>query len=265
MTKFTNELQHFNDEQLKAFIQQHEEHFIQEILKGIEAQQMIIREECMILFKRCNALHLLTPYCIQSLYDALLTKDYLYYTNLEDSNAVFKRVTSAFILIELMHNPQFNLDLSFVSKYLSIERDGRGYISKEQGWADAIGTSVELCSIATTKPNFQVSTGVAILQAIKKSIWQSKPYSNNEDERIAKTIIKLLYKEVPEELIIEWVEQLFDKLQVYSFEHGYTPEWFEARTNTMLVTKSLYFYLKYSKQWKELLAVVSTLIPRYIL
>ena len=260
------QIQNYDDAQLKKYIQQDEEVLIRDILKGIESGNVALREElCMRLFKRMNELDLITTHAMQSFYDALLTNEYLYYTNSEDDNAVFKRVTSAYILIEIIQNPLFDLDLSFVAKYLSFEKDGRGYVSVDQGWADAIGTAVELCATAVTNKHFDISTGAAILQAMKTSIWQSNPYSNNEDERLAKLIVKLISNGVPEEIMIEWVEQLFDKLQFYSYEKGFTPEWYQARTNTMLVIKSLYFYLKYSKQSKELLAVISTFIPRYIL
>lgn len=87
-----------------------------------------------------------------------------------------------------------------------------------------------------------------LLQGIKNSLWKDSVYVDDEDERLVTIIEKLMAKGYPEEILIEWVEQVFDKLQFYLMEVGYTPQYFAARTNTLHFMKTLYFTLKFSQK-----------------
>ena len=153
--------------------------------------------------------------------------------------------------------------LTSCSLYLMKEKDIRGFVP-EKGWAHSIAHGADLATAIIAHPAFQLRLAPNLLQGIKDSFWKGAVYVDDEDERLVNIVAKLIQKDFPEEVLIEWVEQVFDKLQLYLMQEGYTPQYFTARTNTLQFMKTLYFTLKFSQKLPELKGVTSLFIGKWM-
>ncbi|MEK9198339.1 DUF2785 domain-containing protein [Ureibacillus sp. FSL E2-3493] len=209
------------------------------------------------LFIELLADNLLTTTQMKHLTETLKGADFLYASIGErDSDLVFTRSFSALWLCGLLN---VDSQIRFLSDeeakgileeavhYLSKENDVRGFVH-EKGWAHAIAHGADLATSIVAHPLFEMRFAPILLQGIKNSLWKDSVYVDDEDERLVTIIEKLMAKGYPEEILIEWVEQVFDKLQFYLMEVGYTPQYFAARTNTLHFMKTLYFTLKFSQK-----------------
>ncbi|MFP7202089.1 DUF2785 domain-containing protein [Lysinibacillus halotolerans] len=225
------------------------------------------------LFIELLADNLLTTTQMKHLTETLKGADFLYASIGErDSDLVFTRSFSALWLCGLLN---VDSQIRFLSDeeakgileeavhYLSKENDVRGFVH-EKGWAHAIAHGADLATSIVAHPLFEMRFAPILLQGIKNSLWKDSVYVDDEDERLVTIIEKLMAKGYPEEILIEWVEQVFDKLQFYLMEVGYTPQYFAARTNTLHFMKTLYFTLKFSQKLPELKGVVSLFIGKWM-
>lgn len=189
-----------------------------------------------------------------------------------ESDRVFTRSFSALWLSHLLNadcqlhflspaEAQDILDRS--ASYLLKEKDIRGFVN-EKGWAHAIAHGADLAASIAAHPSFEMRFAPILLQGIKESFWKGSVYIDDEDERLVVVIEKLLAVELPEEIMIEWIEQVFDKLRFYLMEVGYTPHYFAARTNTLHFMKTLYFTLKFSQKSPELQAIISLFLAKWM-
>lgn len=188
------------------------------------------------------------------------------------SDSVFTRSFSALWLSHLLsvdRQLQFLTEdeakrvLDASSYYLSKEKDIRGFVDGK-GWAHSIANGSELACAIITHPNFEMRLAPILLQGIKESFWKQSVFTDDEEEKLVTIVERLIDVGFPEEVLVEWIEQVFDKLQYYLMETGYTPQYFHARTNTLHFMKTLYFSLKFSKKLPELKAVVSIFLSKWM-
>lgn len=190
----------------------------------------------------------------------------------QNSDSVFTRSFSALWLnnllnvdrqIRFLSNDDAKNILEVCSHYLNKELDVRGFVG-EKGWAHSIAHGSDLASAIVSHPLFEERLSPILLQGIKESFWKGTVYVDDEEERLVTIVENLINQDYPEEILIEWVEQVFDKLQFYLMEVGYTPQYFAARTNTLHFMKTLYFTLKFSQKMSTLNGIVSIFIGKWM-
>ena len=258
----------------QQFMNQQGNHLIEEMVLHIGSPDNELRDQLNYrLFIELLSYQLLTSEQMTFLVQTLQGNDYLYQKIGEvDTDSVFTRSFSALWLTALINvdsqlhflpdDTAKNL-LEICVPYLTKERDVRGFVG-EKGWAHSIAHGADLASALISHPQFEIRLSPILLQGIKDSFWKGTVYVDDEEERLVAIIDQLISKEFPEEILIEWVEQVFDKLQFYLMEVGYTPQYFNARTNTLHFMKTLYFTLKFSQQMPELKGTVSIFISNWM-
>ena len=103
-----------------------------------------------------------------------------------------------------------------------------------------------------------------ILQAVKSCLWKETVYVDDEEERLVGVIEALITFGMPEEVLMEWVEQVFDKLDMHLFQNGYNAAFFKARTCTLNLMKTFYFILKTKNIMPKLEGVVYLQIGKWL-
>ncbi|MCT6922880.1 DUF2785 domain-containing protein [Metasolibacillus sp.] len=202
----------------------------------------------------------------------LPTKDYLFKNIANgDADSVFTRSFSALWLVYLLY---YDGQLSFLtpeeaqfvmteaSRYLEREQDVRGFV-EGQGWAHSVAHGADLFAMMITHPHFQPQLVPVLLQGIKVTFWKGTVYANEEEDRLAQIFEQLVKTDFPEEVCIEWVEQVFDKLALQRENEGYTMQFFDARMNVLRFMRALYFTLKFSHKMPQLQGVVSIFIGKW--
>ena len=258
----------------QLYMEEHAESLIENMINHIGYPEDELRDKLNYrLFIELLADQLFTKEQMMRLALTLKGDSYLFHTIGErESDNVFTRSFSALWLSNLLN---VDSQLRFLkeedavsvleagSRYLAKEKDVRGFVG-EKGWAHAVAHGADLSSAIISHPSFNVRFAPIILQGVKESFWNGVVFVDDEDERLAIIVEKLLQKDFPEEILIEWIEQVFDKLQFYVMEVGYTPLYFTARTNTLQFMKTLYFTLKFSQKSPEMMGIVSLFIAKWM-
>lgn len=148
------------------------------------------------------------------------------------------------------------------STYLQQERDVRGFV-EEKGWAHSIAHGADLAAVMAGHPLTEKRLMPILLQGVSDSFWKGTVYTDDEDKRLVDVVMALVKKEYPEEVLVEWVEQVFDRLEVEKSRSGYSRQFFQARTNTLHFMKTFYFALKMHHQAPGLQQVVSHFIQKW--
>ena len=265
-----------NEEERQVYMQAHEEQLLTNMVKHIGNPSSILRDQTNYrLFIELLSANYWTAERLRTLAMQLINEEHLFLhiQDREENEAVFTRSFSALWLTALLHaDAQLRFlqaeDLTTifqqVSRYFIRERDVRGYINDEQGWAHSMAHVADLCVASIRHPQFEVRYAPMILQGVKGAFWKGIVYIDDEEERFVKVIEALIAIDFPEEILIEWVEQVFDKLEVYVYEAGYTKDWFKARSNIMHFMKTMYFAVKFSNKYEQLRAVTSILIQKWM-
>lgn len=144
------------------------------------------------------------------------------------------------------------------------EQDLRSFVSETAGWAHSIANTADLLTAIIQHPKYPVRLTAQILQAIRSNFWKGYVFTDDEEERFCTIIESILNKDIDEELLIEWFEQLFEQLQMVAYERGYDALWFKARTNLLNLSKTLYFFLKFSNRHDKLRGIMSIFIQRWL-
>ncbi|MDI7743544.1 DUF2785 domain-containing protein [Lysinibacillus fusiformis] len=268
------ELLNMNELERQAYLNEHSEILIKEMMQHIGYPEDELRDKLNYrLFIELLAGQLFSRKQMAHIALTLKGKDFLFHSIGErDTDHVFTRSFSALWLSNLLN---VDSQLRFLSeeeavtildagsRYLSRENDVRGFVA-EKGWAHAIAHGADLSSAIVSHPSFNIRFAPVILQGIKDSFWKGTVFVDDEEERLVSIFEKLLIKEFPEEVLVEWIEQVFDKLQFYLMEAGYTPQYFAARTNTLHFMKTLYFTLKFSQKSPEIMGIVSLFIAKWM-
>ena len=203
----------------------------------------------------------------------LVTNDFLYkgiYNG--ESDDVFTRSFAALWLTGIFHvdeqlhflqPEQAQLLMEQCVSYLAKERDVRGFV-EGKGWAHSVAHGADLAVAILSHSHAKMQYAPLVLQAVKSVFWKGTVFTDDEDERLVKILEVLIRNEFPEDVLVEWVEQLFDKLAHELYQVGYTTSFFHARTNTLQFAKTLYFTLKFSNQYDKLRGVTSLFIAKWL-
>ncbi|MCM3388374.1 DUF2785 domain-containing protein [Ureibacillus chungkukjangi] len=270
LTKLLN----MNELERQAYMNENADQLIAEMIKHIGYPEDEMRDKLNYrLFVELLASQLYSHEQMAHIASLLKGEDYLFLSIGErDTDTVFTRSFSALWLSNLLNvdrqlrflnEEDATCILETSSHYLGRENDVRGFVG-EKGWAHSIAHGADLSSAIISHPSFNVRFAPVILQGIKKSFWNGTVFVDDEEERLVTVFENLIAKDFPEEVLIEWIEQVFDKLQFYLMEVGYTPEYFAARTNTLHFMKTLYFTLKFSKKSPEIMGIVSLFIAKWM-
>lgn len=208
-------------------------------------------------FNELLANHLLNDLDIIMLFEQAISDDYLFYNMGEqNTDSVFTRSFTALLVADLLAIdsqkqilPSTTLAHFFdrVVNYLSNEKDTRVFVDGK-GWAHSIAYGADLLTACIQHPAFEIKMAPRILQALKDALWKGYVYTDDEEERFVNILEALIIKGMPEEVFIEWTEQLFDKLDMHLFNQGYNEDFFKGRTCTLNLMKTFYFALKI-KNW----------------
>ena len=190
-----------------------------------------------------------------------------------ETNAVFTRSFSALFLAAIVNADrqlnyltpqQVELLTQNAIVLFSKEQDLRSYVSEQAGWAHSIAHVSELLCALIQHSHYPIHLTAQILQGIRTNLWKGYVFQDDEEDRFCNIIESLLAKNIEEDLFIEWIEQLFDRLQMVAYERGYDANWFKARTNQLNLAKTLYFYLKFANRHDKLRGTVSIFIQRWL-
>ena len=261
-------------EERKQSIQEHPS-MLDDLLETIGHEEAAIRDQLnyrlFILLLSENALD---KTVIADFVSKLSSADGLLFNIGENgTTTVFQRSYAALYLaaivnadrqLALLTSDQLELLAQNAVALLTKEQDLRSYVDSNSGWAHSVANTTELISAIIAHPLYPIRFTAQILQAIRANIWKGYVFVDDEEERFCNIIQALLVKNIDEELFIEWVEQLFDQLEMVAFERGYDAIWFKARTNQLNLAKTLYFYLKFANRNEKLRSIVSTFIQRWI-
>ncbi len=261
-------------EERGEYIQQHP-HFLQEMLQNIghpngEARDLYNYR----LFVELLSADQIPHEVLKSFAHSLSGKAYLLAgIGEEEGDLVFTRSFSALWLTAILHaDRQLELlDEELVAAVtkgaltlLARERDLRSFVNDEKGWAHSIAHVSDLLAALIQHCHFDMKNSPYILQEVKEAFWKGRVYTDDEEDRFVKIIEGLIQKGFEEDILVEWVEQVFDKLEIYSYELGFTQEWFRARTNILHFMQTLYFTLKFSNRYEKLRSITSIFIQRWM-
>lgn len=264
-----------NEEERLLYVKQNEALLVDRMLDNIGHPDSILRDQYNYrVFIELLASNLFSHDALNKITERLLEEDKLFY-HIHDgqSDAVFTRSFSALWLTGLLHA---DAQLQFLSEdklqeifascssYFLQEKDVRGFVDEARGWAHTIAHGADLMEAVIRHPKFEHIFAPSILQGVKEAFWKGSVYIDDEDERLVKIIEALVSIGFNEEVLIEWVEQTFDKLEAYLYREGYTPSWFKARTNTLHFMKTLYFTVKFSNKYDKLRGVLSIFIQKWM-
>ena len=265
-----------NEQERHVYVQAHEEQLLTNMMKHIGHPSSTVRDQTNyrlfieLLSANYWSVERLRPLAMQLIDEEHL---FLHIQDRKETEAVFTRSFSALWLTALLHADaqlrflqaeQLAVIFQQVARYFVRERDVRGYIDEEQGWAHSMAHVADLCVASIRHPQFEVRYAPMILQGVKDAFWKGSVYVDDEEERFVKVIEALMAIDFPEEILIEWVEQVFDKLEVYVYEIGYTKEWFKARSNTLHFMKTMYFTVKFANKYEQLRAITSIFIQKWM-
>ena len=273
MTSFTA-LTTMDTNERKNYMVDHGKQVLSDMLNHIGNADNELHDKIVYrLFCEIISEELLTKELLKELIFELPTDKYLY-ANISSTNddTVFTRSFAALWLACLLNydnrqpflTEQEAIQVMEASiHYLSKEQDVRGFV-EGKGWAHSMAHGADLAVTIVAHRHFQLRFAPIILQGVKSALWKGTVFIDDEEERLAKIFAKLIAIDFPEEILIEWVEQVFDKLDVYFYEVGYTETFFHARTNTLRFIRMLYFTAKFSNKAKQLQAVTSIFINKWV-
>ncbi len=208
---------------------------------------------------------------LKEVVEKLISNDYLFFKIGEvGKDSIYTRSFSALWLSYLLkvdaQQPFLNEQESKavfdkLATYLMREYDTRGLVENE-GWANAVTHAGDMFIACVLHPHFEIRFVPQFLQGISKCIWAGHVFVDDEEQRLAE-LIKLLHSiDYPEEILIEWMEQLFDKLDFHLDERGYTRDYFKAKTNSIHLMQAIYFKLKFAQVYPKAQSVTSFFIAK---
>jgi len=247
---------------------------LQEMLLHIgNADESVRDHQHLRLFYEFLHYELLSSDDKQYLISQLTQDSYIFFKIGEkNTDSIFQRSLSVLWLTYLIRsdaeqsflsNEQYNEILNLATRYLSKEKDTRGYIDGK-GWAYGIANGADLILALIKHPNFTINYAPAILQSIRDCFWKETVYVDDEEERLVEIMEALISREIDEKLLIEWVEQVFDSLEYSKQSIGYQPLFLKARTQTLHFMKTFYFTLKFRQVMPELQGAVSHFIGKWM-
>lgn len=259
--------------QCQNYMKLHGEELFSNMLANLGSPDGELRDELIyrLFVKLISGQHLDKNQLIHAL-NELITDRYLFaLIDEEGSDAVFLRSFSTLWLTGLFwldkEHPFLDTELRSqamekCATYLSREQDIRGFVVGK-GWAHGIAHGADLATVIASHPLVEKRLIPVILEGVTSCFWKGSVYIDDEDERLVAIILALANRNYPEDILVEWVEQIFDKLDRKTPQEGYSQSFYHARTNTLQFMKTMYFALKKSKRYPKLQSVTSFFIQKW--
>lgn len=252
----------------KAFFSENQDAFLHEMVTYIGAEDRELRDELnyrlFIDLIQYDVLSLEQKNIV--LYDIQQQKLLLHKIGEDNTSSVYTRALTAEWLRLLLTSEQMQDDLGkeILNNALLLldgERDLRSFT--ENGFAYSVGNSSLLINILLRERQDTVNYAPSVLTAIQSNFWKEHVFTDDEEERFISLIEVLLAKEVEEDIIVEWIEQVFDRLEMTVENQGYSSYFLKARTEILHFMKSLYFVLKFKNDYKKIQSVASIFIQKW--
>ncbi|MGN7387669.1 DUF2785 domain-containing protein [Sporosarcina sp. SAFN-015] len=262
-----------DDLQCRNYMEKHGEELFSNMLANLGSPDGELRDELIyrLFVKLISGQHLETNQLIHALKE-LITDQYLFMSiGEQDSDDVFIRSFSTLWLTGLFwldkEHPFIDSKLRTeamekCATYLSLEQDIRGFV-EDKGWAHGIAHGADLSAVIASHPLTERRLIPIILQGVTSCFWKGSVYTDDEDERLVAIILSLANIDYPEDILVEWVEQVFDQLDRKTPEGGYSQLFYYARTNSLQFMKTLYFAMKKSKRYPKLQSTASYFIQKW--
>ena len=261
-----------NDEQCRIYMENDGESIFTYMLENVGTTDSELRDEIIyrLLVKLLSGNHLTTAQ-MERATEELISDRYLFNSIGEkDTDTVFIRSFAALWLTGIFwvdkEQPFMNSELRSLAiekcvHYLYKENDVRGYTAN--GWAHAIAHGADLYRMIATHPSVEQRLIPVILGGLSTCFFKGGVYVDDEDERLVTIVTALVENDYPEEVLLEWVEQIFDRLDREVAEFGQSPSFLHSRTNILQFMKTLYFALKKSHSAHQLRSAVSYFIQKW--
>ncbi|MFC5603471.1 DUF2785 domain-containing protein [Sporosarcina koreensis] len=262
-----------DDIQCQNYMELHGEQLFEFMLENLGSTDGELRDELIyrLLVKLLTGQHLESNQLIHACKELITDRYLLLSIGGKDSDDVFTRSFSTLWLTGLFwldqEQPFMNSELRShamekSATYLLKEQDTRGLIDGK-GWAHSIAHGADLAAIIASHPLVEKRLIPVILEGVASCFWKGGVYVDDEDERLVAIIVSLAKIDYPEDILVEWTEQVFDKLDRKIPEQGYSQSFYHARTNIMQFMKTLYFALKKSKRYHKLQSTSSFFVQKW--
>lgn len=259
--------------QCQNYMKMHGEELFEYMLSNLGSSDGELRDELIyrLLVKLLTGQHLEKNQLTSALKE-LITDRYLFASiGEQESDDVFIRSFSTLWLTGLFWLDQEHpfMDPELRSKameksatYLLQEQDTRGFV-EGKGWAHSIAHGADLAAVIASHSLVEKRLIPVILEGVASCFWKDGVYVDDEDERLVAIILSLEKSDYPEDILIEWLEQVFDKLDRKVLENGFFQSFYQARTNILQFMKTLYFALKKTKRYPKLQSTASFFILKW--
>lgn len=211
----------------------------------------------------------LTEQNLRNIFTTILDDQHIFYKIGEkDSDSVFTRSFSVLLIpLLLMCNKKQNflgesellLIKDEILRYLSIEKDFRGYVPGK-GWAHAPAHVADALN-ELGKCKLSSAIDLEILYAVKKTICTKETvFTNMEDERFVTAVVTILKENSFElEVIEKWLDTFFDwdKSELWDEEY-------KIISNVKFFLGSLYFRLSNELDYQEIAKIIQMKITEMI-
>lgn len=252
----------------KSFFKEDQSDFLQQMVDNIGAEDGQVRDELNFrLLIDLLQYEVLTVQQKKVLLNSILNGKLLHYKLGEiNTPSVFTRALSAEWLRLLLTEEQMKSELgervlNEALLLLDREVDLRAYTNT--GFAYSIGNSALLSNIILRERDDVKRYAPSVLTAIQSNFWKTHVFTDDEEERLISLIEVLLVHNVDEALIIEWIEQIFDRVESTIEVEGYSQRFLKARTEILQFMKSFYFVLKFKNNYTKIQSTLSVFIQKW--
>ncbi|MCM3637487.1 DUF2785 domain-containing protein [Sporosarcina luteola] len=220
-----------DDMQCQNYMKLHGNELFSYMLSNLGSPDSVLRDELIYrLFVKLISEQQLETIQLTHALKELITDRYLFASiDEKGSDDVFIRSFSTLWLTGLFWLDQEHpfMDSELRSKaleksatYLLQERDTRGFV-EGKGWAHSIAHGADLAAMIASHSLVEKRLIPIILEGVASCFWKGGVYVDDEDERLVAIIMSLAKSDYPEEILIEWMEQVFDKLDRKTPKKGY--------------------------------------------
>lgn len=192
---------------------------------------------------------------LTDIFNRCFSDEYLFYNlgHTED-DSVFTRSFSSLVIALILYKDQqkrflqdkmIHQAFEKAVHYLRKEKDLRGYIDEQKGWAHSIAHGADMMSQFASHP--AVSPEIQfpyILETISACILKKEQvYTDEEDERLILIIEKMIKRGLSEKQLLFWTEELISQYQKLESKRSSSFRPYCLRTNLLNFLKTLYFRL----------------------
>lgn len=211
--------------------------------------------------------HILSDEQKQQLIDEIVSQNLLLGTvGSTHGTTVFQRALSTEWLRLLLTEDQMKSELGkkILEDALLLmerERDLRAYT--EEGFAYSVGNAALLIYVLLQERQEYTTYAAPVLMAIQSNFWKEHVFTDDEEERFLSLIELLLANGIEEDLLVEWIEQIFDRLEMISQYEGFSAHFLKGRTAVLQFMRAFYFTLKFKNNYKKLQSTISIFIQKW--